>query len=101
MVIGHERNVAEGIVTATDRRRVVEVFDARRTGRAPDRYLLAGLVRCAVHDRPMHGRQGKYACGHDEVKKVHLSVPRGPLDALATRIPNVDNRPSRSSRRTS
>jgi len=85
-VLGAERNVDAGVVTATDRRRVVEVFDARRTGRVPDRYLLAGLVRCAVHDRPMRGRQGKYACGYDEKKKVHLSIRRAALDALVHRV---------------
>jgi DNA invertase Pin-like site-specific DNA recombinase len=85
-VIGAERNVEWGVVTATDRRRVVDVFDARRTGRVPDRYLLAGLVRCAIHDRPLRGRQGRYTCGHEPGVKVHLSVRRGPLNALVSRV---------------
>jgi DNA invertase Pin-like site-specific DNA recombinase len=85
-VLGAERNVEAGVVTATDRRRVRDVFDARRTGRVPDRYMLAGLVRCAVHDRPLRGRAGKYACGYDETKKVHLTIRREALDALVHRV---------------
>jgi DNA invertase Pin-like site-specific DNA recombinase len=76
-----ERLVPE-ILTASDHRRLVRVFETRRTGRAPDRYLLSGLVRCAVHDRPMTGRAGKYACRHDPNKNVHLTVGAGNLNVL-------------------
>ena len=64
-LLGAERNVEHGIVAASDHRRMTALFDSRKTGRAPDRYLLSGLVFSLADGkgqppRRMVGRQGRY-----------------------------------------
>jgi DNA invertase Pin-like site-specific DNA recombinase len=82
------------VLAESDWRRVTDLIDSRKTGRAPDRFMLSGLVRCAEHDKPMTGRRGagrskgdgreqpdKYVCDHGGKpgeRRVHMTV-----DALA------------------
>jgi DNA invertase Pin-like site-specific DNA recombinase len=75
------------IVTASDHRRVVELLDSRRTGTAPDRYMLSGLVRCGVDGERLVGRGGRYICTHGpEGRRVHLAVAQLALDNAVLRM---------------
>jgi hypothetical protein len=75
------------IVTASDHRRVVELLDSRRTGVAPDRYMLSGLVRCGVDGERLVGRGGRYICSHGpDGRRVHLTVDQLALDNAVLRL---------------
>jgi DNA invertase Pin-like site-specific DNA recombinase len=81
-VLSAERNVPR-ILTESDRRRLLSLFDSRRTGRKPEHYMLTGLVYSAVDGHRMMGRQGAYVDWRPtERPRVRLSIRQHLLDNL-------------------
>jgi site-specific DNA recombinase len=93
MVLEAERNVP-GILAASTHRKLLRLFEGRKTGVAPERYLLTGLLRCGKCGAKMVGRAGRYICKNGpDGSRVHLSAVTGPVDEYI--IAQAEERPER------